>query len=77
MRFQIMDHTGHSTVDFAKSKADVDSAMAKFAELTGKPSQGGKGYTAARRDGQGQLTQIRSFDPAAEEIVFVPPMQGG
>ena len=32
----IMDHTGHSTIEFdAANAADLDAAMARFAELTG------------------------------------------
>lgn len=77
MQFHLMDQTGHTTIDFDKNGTEVAKAMAKFAELVKRPSEGGKGYTAARRDGQGKLTQIRSFDPAAEEIVFVPPLKGG
>ena len=77
MRFNVMDHTGHSTQDFTKDSAEVAAAMVKFAELTKPPSQGGKGYAAARRDAPGHLTHIRKFDPNATEIVFTPPLKGG
>src|SRR3984893_16141725 len=35
------------------------------------------GFTAAVRAGPGQVSQIRSFDPNAEETVFFPRLVGG
>jgi hypothetical protein len=35
------------------------------------------GFTAAVRTGPGQVSQIRSFDPGAEETVFFPRLVGG
>jgi hypothetical protein len=72
IKFQVMDRTGHSTEVFERATAeDLTRAQEKFDQLIAD------GHTAARRDGPGQLTQIRSFDPGAEETVFFPPLQGG
>ncbi len=35
------------------------------------------GRLAFRLDGPGQTRPIRAFDPAAEEILLVPAIQGG
>jgi hypothetical protein len=35
------------------------------------------GFTAAVRTCPGQVSQIRSFDPNAEETVFFPRLVGG
>ena len=35
------------------------------------------GFTAAVRTGSGQISQIRSFDPTAEETLFFPKLVGG
>jgi len=72
MKFRIMDMTGHSEIDFGESKADIDRAMEKFAELVGK------GHApASRKNGESDYTVNRSFDPTADETLFVPAMQGG
>jgi hypothetical protein len=72
MRFQIMDYTGHSTLEFNLAEEGMLKAAAdKFAELIGD------GKVAATRQGDGQLTHTRSFDPNADETVFHAPMQGG
>lgn len=70
MRFNVMDHTGHSVIEFKPE--ETDAAMAKFAELTGE------GKTAAsRKAGQSDYTVTKSFDPNADETVFITPKQGG
>jgi hypothetical protein len=43
----------------------------RFRELTGA------GFTAAKRLGEGKSEVLRSFDPTAEETLFVPRLQGG
>lgn len=73
MKFNIMDQTGHTTIEIDKSKsADIEMAMAKFAELTGP-----KKMRAAVPAGDGSHTIVKSFDPDAEEYIFVPPLVGG
>lgn len=71
MKFQVMDHTGHSTVEYSPDQHSA--AMAKFNELLKS------GHTAAEKKSStpGELTQIRSLDPSVEEVVFFPPLQGG
>ena len=37
----------------------------------------GAGFTAAKRLGEGKSEVLRSFDPTAEETLFIPRLQGG
>lgn len=73
MRTQIvMDHTGDSRHTFDEAdKAAVAEAEKRFLQLTGD------GFTAAQRTGSGESTIVRSFDPNAEEVLFVPRLVGG
>ena len=72
MKFDIMDHTGHSTEAFDKaSPADLAAAQARFNELIAE------GRTAAVRTGAAQSRIVRKFDPTAEEVLFIPRLQGG
>jgi len=78
MRFDIIDHTGHSTIDIDDAKANGDTvlsvadAMAKFNALIGD------GKTAAtRKTGDASYKVTRTFDPTADETLFIPRMQGG
>ena len=72
-KHHIMDHTGHSTIDFDKAnKVELDAAMARFDELTGK------GHIAAvRKDGASDYTVVKAFDPTADDTLFIPQMVGG
>lgn len=73
MKFNIMDRTGHSVEELSTDTLDGTSeAMKRFAELV----QGQK-YAAAAKRPNGKMELIRAFDPNAEELVFVPPLQGG
>jgi hypothetical protein len=68
----VMDHTGDTRHSF--NPADVQElakAERRFNELTGT------GFTAAVRTGSGEVSKIRSFDPAAEETLFFPRLVGG
>ena len=68
----VMDRTGDSRHSFDPNDAsDVAKAERRFYELTRA------GFTAAVRTGPGQVSQIRSFDPNAEETVFFPTLVGG
>jgi hypothetical protein len=68
----VMDHTGHSEHAFDPANVvSTEEAIRRFAELTGK------GYVAAKRVAPGQQELVRKFDPAAEETIFFPPLQGG
>src|SRR3984893_10560574 len=49
----------------------VAKAERRFKQLTGA------GFTAAVRTAEGHSKRIRDFDPAAEETIFFPRLQGG
>lgn len=68
----VMDKTGDSEIAFNPTDADqVAKAQAKFDELT-------KGnHLAFRKSADGKDEIVRSFDPNAEETVFMPPLVGG
>ena len=68
----VMDHTGDTRHHFNPADAQaVAEAEARFMELTGA------GFTAAKRLGDGKSEVVRSFDPTAEETLFIPRLQGG
>jgi hypothetical protein len=68
----VMDRTGDSRHHFDPNDAqELAKAEQRFYELTKV------GFTAAIRTGPGQVSQIRSFDPTAEETVFFPRLVGG
>ena len=68
----VMDRSGDSRHRFDPNDAqELVKAEQRFYELTGA------GFTAAVRTGPGQVSQIRSFDPNAEETVFFPRLVGG
>jgi hypothetical protein len=68
----VMDRTGDSRHSFDPNDAqELAEAEQRFYELTKV------GFTAAVRTGAGQASQIRSFDPNAEESVFFPRLVGG
>jgi hypothetical protein len=68
----VMDHTGDTRHQF--DPADVSAvaeAERRFKELIGA------GFTAAMRLGEGKSEILKSFDPTAEETLFIPRLQGG
>jgi hypothetical protein len=68
----VMDRTGDRRHLFDPDDAhELAKAEQRFYELTKV------GFTAAVRTGLGQVSQIRSFDPNAEETVFFPRLVGG
>ena len=72
--FKIMNHMGDETVlEYDRTdKAAVAKAMERFKEIVAEH------HTAASRAGtSGDYTVSRTFDPNAEETVFVRPMVGG
>lgn len=72
MRFDVMDHTGHSTEAFDKANpADLAAAQKRFDELIAE------GRTAAVRTGPAQSKIVRKFDSTVEEVLFIPRLQGG
>jgi hypothetical protein len=68
----VMDATGDTRHEFNPADAAaVAKAEARFKELTGA------GFTAAVRRGEGRSELVRTFDPAADDTVFFPRLQGG
>jgi hypothetical protein len=68
----VMDRTGDSRYSFDPNDAqELAKAEQRFYELTKV------GFTAATRTGPGEVSQIPSFDPAAEETLFFPRLVGG
>ena len=66
----VMNRTGDSRHSFnPDEQQELAKAEQRFYELTN--------FTAAVRTGPGQTSQIRSFDPNAEETVFFPRPVGG
>jgi hypothetical protein len=49
----------------------VAEAERRFRELTGS------GFTPAKRLDDGRSAVVKSFDPTAEETLFIPRLQGG
>jgi len=68
----VMDHTGDTRHCFNPDDVqELAKAEKRFKKLTGM------GFTAAVRTASGEVTKIRSFDPAAEETLFFPRLVGG
>jgi hypothetical protein len=68
----VMDHTGDSRHPFNPNDAlALAKAEMRFRELTRH------GFTAAVRTASGEVSQVRSFDPTAEETLFFPRLVGG
>jgi hypothetical protein len=68
----VMDHTGDSRHEFDPADAAaVAEAEVRFKMLTGA------GFTAAKRLGEGKSEVVKSFDPTAEETLFIPRLCGG
>jgi hypothetical protein len=68
----VMDHTGDTRHQFDPADAGVVAkAQRRFKELTGA------GFTAAKRLGDGKSEVMKTFDPTAEETLFIPRLQGG
>jgi hypothetical protein len=68
----VMDLKGDTRHVFnANDAEELTKAEERFKKLTGD------GFTAAVRAVSGEARVIRSFDPAAEEILFIPRLVGG
>jgi len=68
----VMDHTGDTRHNFAAEDANaVLKAEERFKKLTDR------GFTAAVRSASGEVTVTRTFDPNAEETLFLPRLVGG
>lgn len=68
----IMDHSGHSVHEFDPAdKLSTEQAEARFQEFLGK------GFTVAKKAQDGKFHVTKTFDPTAEETLFIPRLQGG
>ena len=68
----VMDRTGDSRYPFNPLDArELAQAERRFRELTND------GFTAAVRTAPGQISHLKTFDPAAEETLFFPRLVGG
>lgn len=70
---QVMDLSGHTTFAFDETNTvELNEAMSRFEMLTKN------GHAAAtRKAGERDYTVTKTFDPTADETLFVPAMQGG
>lgn len=70
---EIMDPTGHSTTAWDPDvPAEVENARATFDRMTAQ------GYQAFRVGPRGQQSErMKKFDPAAEQMILIPQLQGG
>lgn len=69
----VMDRTGDTRYEFeAGDSAARAEAERRFQELTGK---GFRAVAVSGDGGPGHL--IREFDPAIEQTLFIPALQGG
>lgn len=62
-----------------RKEAEVEAARTLFKKLTKPVKDGGAGYRAFHvtgKDGE-KGEQMNEFDPEAERMILVPPMQGG
>jgi hypothetical protein len=73
MAFQlVMDHSGDKRHWFdALDERSLLEARERFRQLSDQ------GYTAAVREAGGSSRIIRSFEPTAEETLFIPRLVGG
>ena len=68
----VMDHTGDTRHNFDATDTDaLSEAEERFKALTSV------GFTAAVRTAAGEVIVTRSFDPTAEETLFIPRLVGG
>ena len=68
----VMDFNGDTRHIFDVNDAEaLAKAEERFKVLTGD------GFTAAVRTASGEAKVTRSFDPAAEETLFIPRLVGG
>lgn len=76
MKLQIMDHTGHSTLEFDKaSPVALAEAQAIFEKCL---ADGGAGFEKHEPDEKGSTgTRLKAFNPEAEEILLRPQLVGG
>jgi hypothetical protein len=71
-KLRVLNHTGDTTLEWdVKKPASVEVVKAQFDEIIRQ------GYMAFRVDSPSSGEVIRSFDPAAKEIIMTAPLVGG
>ena len=72
-KHHILDSTGHSTIEFdGANKAQLVEAMGRFTALIAG------GHTAAvRKADEADYKVTKTFDPTADETLFIPQLIGG
>lgn len=72
-RMHLLDHTGHSTLEWdVADPASIEVAVAEF------EAQLAKGLFPFQRNTPSAPAQrMDTFDPSAEEILWLSPLQGG
>lgn len=70
---EVMDPSGHTTTAWDPAvPAEVDAARATFTAMTAK------GYRAFHVGRRGQQAEpMKTFDPAAEQMILMPQLVGG
>lgn len=72
MKFEVLDHTGHSTYEFTdEQKAEAAALFDSLMDLN--PGM----LAATRKDGSRDYKVIRSPDQVQDETLFVPRRVGG
>jgi len=70
---EVLDPTGHTRTTWdSDSPAEVAAARSHFDELTGK---GFKAFRVKKDGSEGE--PMKKFDPEAEKMILVPPVEGG
>ena len=72
---RILDHTGDTTVAWAEGDTDsTQQARALFERLH---SEGKMAFARAAGAEPEETTLVHTFDPGAEEIIWLRPIKGG
>jgi len=69
----IPDHTGHTSVEWRPD----DAASVRVAERTFATLTDQRLVAFARHSAKDEFTQLRRFDAAVDQILWVRPLQGG
>ena len=74
--FAVMGQAGDTKTMWDPNNADeVDNARAQFDRLVN--SKRFSAFRVSNEDPNKKGERMRSFDPAAGRVIFVPPIQGG
>lgn len=70
---EVLDTTGHTKTTWDSENSDeIAAARGQFDVLT---KRGYKAFRVKRDGSEGE--PMKSFDPDAEKMILVPPVQGG